>query len=79
MRRSVQPFLKNEFYLHQNKKSFPYDRLNTQPRFDTEARGNSEMACSSGGKHSLNPAVSAGKTQGVDWLTGLTLSLNGWK
>ena len=28
-RRSVQPFLKYEFYLYQNKKSFPYHRLST--------------------------------------------------
>ena len=34
----------NEFYLHENEKSFPYQRLSTYPRFETEARGNSEMA-----------------------------------
>ena len=34
----------NEFYLHENEKSFSYQRLSTEPRFDTEARGNSEMA-----------------------------------
>ena len=34
----------NEFYLHENQKSFPYQRLTTWPRFDTEARANSEMA-----------------------------------
>ena len=36
----------NEFYLHENEKSFSYQRLSTEPRFDTEARGNSEMAYS---------------------------------
>ena len=34
----------NEFYLRENDKSFPYPRLSTSLRFDTEARGNSEMA-----------------------------------
>ena len=34
----------NEFYVHQNKKSFPYQRLSTSPFFDTEAQGNLEMA-----------------------------------
>ena len=34
----------NEFYLHENEKLFPYQRLTTYPRFETEARGNSEMA-----------------------------------
>ena len=34
----------NEFYLHENEKSFPHYRLSTQPSFDTEARANSEMA-----------------------------------
>ena len=34
----------NEFYLHENEKSFSYQRLSTYLRFDTEARGNSEMA-----------------------------------
>ena len=34
----------NEFYLRENDKSFPHPRLSTSPRFDTEARGNSEMA-----------------------------------
>ena len=29
----------NEFYLHENEKSFPYQRLSTYPCFDTEARG----------------------------------------
>ena len=34
----------NEFYLHENEKSFPYQRLSTYPRFDTEARRNAKMA-----------------------------------
>ena len=34
----------NEFYLRENDKSFPYPRQSTSLRFDTEARGNSEMA-----------------------------------
>ena len=34
----------NEFYLHENEKSFPYRRLSTHPRFETEGRRNSEMA-----------------------------------
>ena len=34
----------NEFYLHENEKWFPYQGLSTYPRFETEARGNSEMA-----------------------------------
>ena len=34
----------SEFYLHENDKSFSNQRLSTYPRFDTEARGNSEMA-----------------------------------
>ena len=34
----------NEFRLHGNEKWFPYQRLSTYPRFDTEPRGNSEMA-----------------------------------
>ena len=34
----------NEFYLHENEKWFPYQSLSTYPRFETEARGNSEMA-----------------------------------
>ena len=34
----------NEFYLHENKKIFPNQRLSTKPRFDREARENSEMA-----------------------------------
>ena len=33
-------------YLHENEKSFPYQRLSNSPRFDTEAQGNSEMAYS---------------------------------
>ena len=36
----------NEFYLHENEKWFPYQRLSTYPRFETKARGNSEMAYS---------------------------------
>ena len=44
MRRGAQPFLWNEFYLHENEKWFPYQRLSTYPRFEIEARGNSEMA-----------------------------------
>ena len=31
----------NEFYLHENEKWFPYQRLSTYPRFETETRGNS--------------------------------------
>ena len=27
----------NEFYLHENEKRFPYQRLSTYPRFETEA------------------------------------------
>jgi len=34
----------NEFYLHENEKWLPYQRLSTYPRFETETRGNSEMA-----------------------------------
>ena len=34
----------NEFYLHENEKAFPYQRLSTEPRFDTEVWGNSEIA-----------------------------------
>ena len=34
----------NEFYLHENEKWFPYQRLSTYPRFETEARKNLEMA-----------------------------------
>ena len=33
----------NEFYLHENEKSFPCQRLSTLSRIDTQARGNSEM------------------------------------
>ena len=33
----------NEFYLHENEKSFPFQRLSTLPRFDTQARGISEI------------------------------------
>ena len=36
-------FCENEFYLHENEKWFPNQRLSTYPRFETEARGNSEM------------------------------------
>ena len=32
-----------EFYLRENEKSFPHQRLSTQPHFDTEALENSEM------------------------------------
>ena len=36
MKPSAQPFLwVNEFYFHENKKTFSYQRLRTQPRFDT--------------------------------------------
>ena len=34
----------NKFYLHENDKSFPYQRMSTWPRFDTEAWRNLEMA-----------------------------------
>ena len=35
----------NKFYLNENETSFPYERLSTlKPRFDTEARGDSEIA-----------------------------------
>ena len=34
----------NEFYIHENEKSIPCQRLSTLPSLDTEARGNSEMA-----------------------------------
>ena len=34
----------NEFYLLENVKWFPYQRLSTYSRFEAEARGNSEMA-----------------------------------
>ena len=34
----------NEFYFDENEKWFPYQRLSTYPRFETEAQGNSEMA-----------------------------------
>ena len=29
----------NEFYLHENEKRFPYQKLSTYPRFETEAPG----------------------------------------
>ena len=32
----------NEFYLHENEKRFPEQRLSTHPRFETDARGNSQ-------------------------------------
>ena len=44
MRLGAQSFYKNEFYLHENEERFPYQMLSTYPRFETEARGNSEMA-----------------------------------
>ena len=34
----------NEFYLHENEKWSPYERLSTYPSFETEAQGNSEIA-----------------------------------
>ena len=34
----------NEFYLHENEKWFPYQRLSTYARFETAVRENSEMA-----------------------------------
>ena len=34
----------NEFYLNENEKWFPYQRLSSYPRFKTEAWENSEMA-----------------------------------
>ena len=43
MRLGAQPFYENEFYLHENEERFQYQML-THPRFETEARGNSEMA-----------------------------------
>ena len=46
MRPSAQPFWDNEFYLHENEKWFPYQRLSTYPRFETEAWWNSEMSYS---------------------------------
>ena len=33
----------NEFYLRENEKWFPYQRLSTYPRFETEAWENSEV------------------------------------
>ena len=38
------PVKRNEFYLHENEKLFPYQRQSAYPCFETEARGNSEMA-----------------------------------
>ena len=37
------PVKRNEFYLHENEKLFPYQRQSACPCFETEARGNSEM------------------------------------
>ena len=34
----------NEFNLHVNEISFPYEKMGTKTRFEEEARGNSEMA-----------------------------------
>ena len=36
----------NEFNLHVNENSFSYERMSTKTRFEKEATGNSEMACS---------------------------------
>ena len=36
----------NEFNLHVNENSFSYERMSTKTRFEKEAEGNSEMACS---------------------------------
>ena len=36
----------NEFNLHVNEIPFSYERINTKTRFEKEAKGNSEMACS---------------------------------
>ena len=36
----------NKFYLHEKEQWFPYQRLSTYPRFEKEARGNSELAYS---------------------------------
>ena len=36
----------NEFNLHVNENSFSYERMSTKTRFETEAKGNSEMAYS---------------------------------
>ena len=36
----------NEFYLQVSENSFSYERFHTWPRFETEAKGNSEMAYS---------------------------------
>ena len=40
----------NEFNLHVKEISFSYERMGTKTRFEEEAKGNSEMACS-------NPSV----------------------
>ena len=34
----------NEFNLHVNEISFPYEKMGTKTRFEEEAKGNSEMA-----------------------------------
>ena len=34
----------NEFNLHVNEISFSYERMGINPRFEKEAKGNSEMA-----------------------------------
>ena len=44
MRLGAQPFFWKWVLLHENEKWLPYQRLSTYPRFETEARGNSEMA-----------------------------------
>ena len=38
--------VKMSFFLDENEKWFPYQRLSTYPRFETEAHGNLEMAYS---------------------------------
>ena len=42
-RLSVNLSCENEFYLNENKKSFPCQSPRTYPRFKTEARGNWEF------------------------------------
>ena len=56
----------NEFYLHENEKSFPYQRLNTQPRFDTENRRNWEKAYWAPGSPPRNMGI-----DGAHWLVGV--------
>ena len=34
----------NEFYLHENEKSFPYQRLSTEPHFGKDTGRNLKMA-----------------------------------